>query len=218
MATRKIETGHDRYCWGRTKSGGNCKRPKGWGTDHPGFGRCKFHLGSTINGRKAGQLEAASSMARLLSAPVATNPYDSIKQLEAEAAGYVEYFRRQVQALDPDAIFVRPTSILRRPLKEEKGEENPHVEVEEVTEMPVDLHIAIKAHRQAMEDLRKISKTAFDVNLADRLAKMQEQDAQVLMMAVRGIVVALGHKLEDAEVQGIVRKYLTAIDATYEED
>lgn len=41
--------GHDsRYCGAPKKqSEGTCTRPAGWGTPHPGIGRCKLHLGST---------------------------------------------------------------------------------------------------------------------------------------------------------------------------
>ncbi len=35
------------YCGAKTKSGGNCKRRAGAGTDHVGEGRCKHHGGKT---------------------------------------------------------------------------------------------------------------------------------------------------------------------------
>ena len=41
-------------CGARKKQGpGTCTRPAGWGTDHPGFGQCKLHGGSTQSGTKA---------------------------------------------------------------------------------------------------------------------------------------------------------------------
>lgn len=42
-------------CGAKTRAGGACQRPSGWGTDHAGYGRCKLHGGSTVNGRKQGQ-------------------------------------------------------------------------------------------------------------------------------------------------------------------
>lgn len=219
MAVSKNVVRYDdkKHCGGKTRSGGKCTQAKGWGTNHAGFGSCKLHGGMTESGIKSAQLTAAVHLADLLGAPVATNPFDSIKRLEAEAAGYVEFFRREVERIDPDCHFVRPTSILRRPLNEGKEGEDPSIEVEEITEAPMDLHIAIKAHEKAMENLRKISKTAFDVDLADRLARMQEQDSQMLVLLARGIVLGLGHKLDDELVQKVVRKQLEAVDATAEE-
>lgn len=34
-------------CGARTRAGTPCRRPAGWGTWHPGAGRCKLHGGST---------------------------------------------------------------------------------------------------------------------------------------------------------------------------
>lgn len=37
-----------RYCNARKKQEeGYCKKPAGWGTDHPGLGRCRLHGGAT---------------------------------------------------------------------------------------------------------------------------------------------------------------------------
>ena len=37
-------------CGARTRKGTPCRRPAGWGTDHPGVGRCKYHGGATPRG------------------------------------------------------------------------------------------------------------------------------------------------------------------------
>src|SRR6202035_4558885 len=37
----------------KTNGSGLCGHAAGWGTDHPGFGRCKLHGGSVPNGIKA---------------------------------------------------------------------------------------------------------------------------------------------------------------------
>lgn len=43
----------DTHCNARKTDGsGYCKHEAGWGTDHPGVGRCKFHLGNTENHEK----------------------------------------------------------------------------------------------------------------------------------------------------------------------
>jgi hypothetical protein len=40
-----------RYCGAKTRSGGSCKRPAGWGTDHVGTGRCKLHGGKSTGAK-----------------------------------------------------------------------------------------------------------------------------------------------------------------------
>ena len=39
-------------CGATTRQDTDCGRPAGWGTDHPGFGQCKLHGGSTTTGKK----------------------------------------------------------------------------------------------------------------------------------------------------------------------
>lgn len=49
--------------------GTTCGLPAGWGTDHPGFGRCKLHLGTTANHREhARQVRERVQLAIVLSA------------------------------------------------------------------------------------------------------------------------------------------------------
>lgn len=48
MTTGPTPDGHDGYCGGNKKQGeGTCTQRAGWGTAHPGTGRCKLHGGST---------------------------------------------------------------------------------------------------------------------------------------------------------------------------
>ena len=56
------------YCNARKTDGdGYCKHEAGWGTDHPGEGRCKFHGGSTPHQEKSiiADLEDAAEDASL---------------------------------------------------------------------------------------------------------------------------------------------------------
>ena len=47
--------GKDKICGRNRKQGrGQCNRPAGWGTDHPGDGACKLHGGNSARGKKNG--------------------------------------------------------------------------------------------------------------------------------------------------------------------
>jgi len=41
-------------CAATTTDGGECQLPAGWGTDHTGDGRCKYHGGATSGGAREG--------------------------------------------------------------------------------------------------------------------------------------------------------------------
>src|SRR5919205_260646 len=50
-------------CGAKTQRGGKCKNRAGFRTDHPGFGSCFKHSGSTANGNKAAARAAVMAMA-----------------------------------------------------------------------------------------------------------------------------------------------------------
>lgn len=70
MCASREGSGHDRFrvvrvmscamCGARRKQAtARCRRPAGWGTLHPGAGRCKLHAGSTVQGTVAAVTELA---------------------------------------------------------------------------------------------------------------------------------------------------------------
>ena len=91
-------------CGARKKqSEGNCTRPAGWGTDHPGFGRCKLHGGCVPSGRKAAleqaiQAQAASELAKLDVVPVA-NPLAELQILAAQSVAWKNAMAAKVNEL-----------------------------------------------------------------------------------------------------------------------
>jgi hypothetical protein len=59
---------HDkRYCGAKKRQGdGTCRRPPGWGTSHPDWGRCKLHGGSGPDPTKAAEAERLDHEVRTL--------------------------------------------------------------------------------------------------------------------------------------------------------
>lgn len=69
----------------RHRSELRCQLPAGWGTPHPGHGRCKLHGGSAPSGRVAGlTAQAAAELERLEVAPV-VNPLAELARLAGKA-------------------------------------------------------------------------------------------------------------------------------------
>ena len=195
-----------------------CHNVAGMSTSHVGYGLCKKHGGTSPTNVKHAETLAARAGCKQLGIPIFTNAFDALNKSLAEAHGDVEYFRRQAQELDPDMVYVRPTSILRRPLDEGKEGENPNVEVEETTFAPVELNIAIKELRKAREEVWRISKTIISLGLAERQVRVEEGRDRRAALAIEGLVKALGHKLEDDNVLYLIRSHFPdTIDATSEE-
>ena len=91
-------------CGARTRSGGRCRRPAGWGTGHAGTGACKLHGGSTTNhvrsaARRLAETEARDLLARLGTPPPLGHPVDELLAVAAEARAWQAVLRERVAAL-----------------------------------------------------------------------------------------------------------------------
>lgn len=80
-----------------------CARPAGWGTDHPGFGRCKLHGGSTANHRKSAMAQVVRADAEALLAHEGLtdieNPVEELARLAVEAWAMKDALAARVNAL-----------------------------------------------------------------------------------------------------------------------
>ena len=94
-----------------------CRRPAGWGTLHPGAGRCKLHAGSTVQGTAA----AATELARRHSVEtgVETTPAEFLQKALDLHAGEVEYCHERLRALaDAGEVELRGRSPVMHWLRE----------------------------------------------------------------------------------------------------
>lgn len=84
-------------------------RRAGWGTDHPGVGTCKLHLGSTVNHRTAArrmlaEQGAAASLVEQGYEPIG-DPVEELMDLAGRIRGFVEYFSGKVDQLGDDIRY-----------------------------------------------------------------------------------------------------------------
>jgi len=200
-----------------TKKPNGCGNRAGMGTHHVGVGRCSLHGGRTLTHEVSGQRELAQRLADRLAIPVRIHPYEALTDALAIEWGFVEHFRQQVVALDPSMEYVRPTSRLRRPLNEGKEGEDPAVVVEEITEAPADVNIAIRQLGVWLDRSTKLSKDIASLGLDDRKLKLDEERGHEIGDAVLAILAGLDIKM-DAKVLALVHRELTAIDATCVEE
>lgn len=109
MTAADTAAGGDRpRCGGKRKNRPECcRRPAGWGTDHPGIGRCKLHGGSTPSHQASAraeqarrtEAEALAALARL-DLPPMTDPLTALGRLAAESVAWLELLREQVAQLE----------------------------------------------------------------------------------------------------------------------
>lgn len=99
-------------CGAKNRAGKACGHPAGYGTDHPGFGRCKHHTGSTTNGRIRAQRQRLGIVV-----PSPIGGFDAIERGLAILNGIVAALEGELEQLDAgvaDGAELRSTVRLAR--------------------------------------------------------------------------------------------------------
>lgn len=90
--------------------GVTCTQRAGWGTDHPGIGKCKRHGGATHTHIAAAEEQLARQECVRLGIPIRMNAAEAMVQEIEEAAGNVAFYRSLVAELPthptPDLFVV----------------------------------------------------------------------------------------------------------------
>lgn len=150
---------HKRETCGADRNGRICRLRAGHGTDHLGYGNCKFHGGLTPNGIvHAARLEGAA-----LAEEHNMEPHEALLMCVRLAAGEVAYFTSKVTQLEAEQITVR--------LERSRTGENDYTE----TSNQHELNIWVRARHDAIDRLARYSKTALDAGVQERQVRLAEQ-------------------------------------------
>ena len=90
-------------CGGKRRgTEGQCQRPAGWGTDHPGIGACKLHGGSTPNHHKNALKVQAQRDVTAFGARTDITAPEALLELVQSKAAEVAYWDGRVSELGDD--------------------------------------------------------------------------------------------------------------------
>lgn len=174
-------------CGANKRGGGKCNQPAGWGTNHPGIGRCKIHAGSVPNHVKAA---ASAEYRKLLGNPIEINPLDALIMCIKIRAGEIQWLSDRMGELD-EKDFIENTIAGKQ------------------------FHLYARERQHAMNDLARYSQMAISLGIAERAVKMAETYGEMLAMYTKGILDDLWPHLDEKgrqEAPSIVRKHLIALD------
>jgi hypothetical protein len=139
--------------------GNKCRLAAGWGTMHPGAGRCKHHGGNGKNGRKrAVPIEAAQFMG----APKDINPIDAITWCIRITAGEVEWLSVQIAEVDKQEWI-------------------------EYTPLGKQMNVLVRARAEAQDRLVRYSKDAIQLGLTARAIRLAEQFGATIARLLDGV-------------------------------
>lgn len=194
----------DGKCGAKTRSGGTCKRSAGWGTDHLGFGNCKWHGGATPNGKKHAARQQAISLAAQLAGEIDIEPHDALLNALARAAAIVQVYARKVAELQDAELAVEH-------YKERHDDGGGYIERSSATQ----LHVWVRAYEEAVDRQARLAKTALDAGVDERRVRIVEQLGEQLAAFVHALEQRLQPHLDEAGRRAFrtaVRAELVAID------
>lgn len=188
-------------CGAKTRGGTACKQPSGAGTDHQGFGHCKFHGGLSPNGMKyAAKLQAAQ-----LGAELDCDPHEAILKAVRKAAMWERFCAQKVAGLTDDQLVV-PHARTVEHTDDRAG-------VTTVTESRAELNLWLREHQHAVRDLAHLGKVAVDAGVAERQVRLAEQLAEDWGRALRAILDELELSAEQrAKAPIVVERHLRLLE------
>lgn len=187
MTRKKIA----KTCGAKTRAGGQCGHPEGWGTDHVGFGRCKLHGGNTPSGRKNGRTLMATAAATTLGLPIeGRDPAEVVLSEIAHLSGEVEWYRMQVRRLErADVIW----GVTKQTSKQ--ATENPGIDT--VEEAKVNLWVELLG--KAQDRLLKACEVAHRMGIEERRIRLAEEVGELIGETLRAVLAGLGLTSEQEE-------------------
>lgn len=152
--------------------------------------------------RKA-QREAAAGAAATYGLPIDVDPGEALVNEVKRTYGHVVYLLAKVQEQTPDALVWGQVD------ETHKG----------ATEFPgVDSTYAAKPnawldlYRQERDHLRRVCTDALKAGVEERRVRMAEQQGELIVQAIRGVLADLG-VADHPDAPAAVRRHLTAIEA-----
>lgn len=226
-------------CGARKSKGGQhtgelCKLPKGYQTEHPGYGNCKFHGGDTPNGKKWAAEELAREMVDrqrqrlgLFGGRVVVQPADVLLQeLQRSQAIVANIERSMAQWAEvgyPDAAGHEDGPAL------EPGEINNGVTVwgETLTGLPqlVAVHKTeyrigytdtewaawIKVYREERQHLLKVAQACIAAGVLERQQRMMEANAQLTRKIQERALQILGIEVEPEALAAAMQQAIPSV-------
>jgi hypothetical protein len=180
----------------RGRPGKTCRQAAGWGTGHPGAGRCRLHGGVAPQVELVAAVEEARTDADRFGRSLPAHPVEAILEAIAFANGEVQYATTRIMELTDDELVGPVVTTRTRPQRLEKGAESQSERVAERQEGHPDLHVWIKVRHLAMDRLVHYSAVALKANVDERRLRLSEQEGQMLVDTITRIVVGLGHTLD----------------------
>lgn len=194
------------HCHGKRRQGEPgqvCHRPAGWGTKHPGIGKCKLHGGNTRNHQANAQMETARRAVVTYGLPREVAPDVALLEEVHRTAGHVAWLGEVVAGLEQGDVTWGQTEETR------KGSgEFPGTDVTEKAAVNVWVHL----YQAERKHLTEVCKAALAAGIAERQVRLAEQQGTILAGVIGRVLEELNLTADQrARVPEIVPRELRAV-------
>lgn len=195
----------DKRCNGvKRDHSGLCGRPAGWGTGHPGIGRCKLHGGSTQSHQQAAEREMAKDAVRRFALPRDVDPFDALMEEIARTAGVIDLLEEELATLEREQL-VRGFSEVTR-TQTAGGDAGIEQRVKQRSAPSVWMQLYQRERKHYVE----VCRVAIATGIAERQVRLAEQQGRIIVEVIRSTLQDLGIE-ETGEVRQAVGRHLRAV-------
>lgn len=173
-----------------------CQLSAGHGTEHNGFGRCKYHGGNTPSHVESARADAIRDHVATFGLPVRTTPTDALLEEVYRTAGHVRFLE--------DLVSNLPSTEDLKQLVEDKGM---------LWERP---SVWIELYHTERKHLVAVTTAAIKCGIAERLVRLEESKAELLAQAIKGMLDELDVPLTEATFK-VVSRHLRALNPAEEQ-
>lgn len=187
--------GNGRPLCGASRRGreGRCTRPAGWGTDHPGYGYCKLHGGTTPTHAVAARREQAAEAVVTYGLPREVEPHEALLEELHRTAGHVAWLGGMVRALEAGELH-GPVGGGQWAIPREEP------------------HIWVRLYGEERDRLARVARTCVEVGIEERRVRVAEQIGELIAAFGRGLLGEFGIDPASEEARLAVRRQLMLVD------
>lgn len=177
---------------------GTCAQAAGFGTAHPGYGKCKFHFGSTPAVTKAAEKERAAEAVETYGLPIEVTPEQALIDELHRTAGHVSWLAYMVAKVE-EAELVGPV-----------GSEG--MDKSDVMHHPkAEANIWLRLYQGERKHFADVAATCIKVGIAQRQIELAEQQGELIARLVTGILDDLGIDPRSSEARDAIRRNFTLV-------
>jgi hypothetical protein len=178
---------------GKSASGeGICCQAAGWGTDHLGYGHCRYHGGLTESQEKAVQFQRVTDMMQMYGSPIHVDPHEALLAEVHRAAGHVQWLGSFIAEFENSK------------------------QLTQMTEAGITPSVWIEMYHRERDRLVKASQTAISAGVAERQTRIAEEQGRMFAMVISKIFQDPRLHISNEQrimMPSVVRDHLMALEA-----